>query len=132
MVVTPKRKKVAVFLRAVHKTNNIIALAGVSRSLVDIVKKLLKTNAPLEKSSRKPRTRTVRTPRLLSCLKKSINATPTKLMRACQGSGQYGIEALRMDLIRLLGYATGTHFIFSYDVRGWPAPFPCNILPVSK
>ena len=61
MVVTPKREKVAVRLRAGHKTNDIIALAGVSCSLVDIVKKLLKTGAPLDKRSRKPRTRTVRT-----------------------------------------------------------------------
>ena len=38
MVVTPKREEVAVRLRAGHKTNDIIALAGVSRSLVDTVK----------------------------------------------------------------------------------------------
>ena len=81
MIVTPKREKVAVFLRAGHSTNDVIALAGVSRSLVDTVKKLLKTNAPLDKRSRKPRTRTVRIPRLRSRLKKSIKATPTKSMR---------------------------------------------------
>ena len=73
MVATPKREKVAVLLRAGHKTNDIIALAGVSRNLVDIVKKLLITAAPPEKRSRKPKTRTVRTPRLLSRLKKVIN-----------------------------------------------------------
>ena len=61
MVVTSKREKVAVLLRAGHKTNDIIALAGVSRSLVDTVKKLLKTGPPLDKRSRKPRTRTFRT-----------------------------------------------------------------------
>ena len=72
MVVTPKREKMAVLLRAGYKTNDIIALAGVSRSLVDTVKKLLKTGAALDKRSRKPRTRIVRTPRLLSRLKKSI------------------------------------------------------------
>ena len=82
MIVTPKREKVAVFLRAGHKTNDIIALAGVSRSLVDTVKKVLKTGAPLNKRSGKPRTRTVRTPRLISRLKKSIKATPIKSMRA--------------------------------------------------
>ena len=81
MVATPKIEKVAV-LRAGHKTNDINALAGVSRSLVDTVKKLLKTGALLDKRSRKPRTRTVRTPRLLSRLKKSIKATPTKSVRA--------------------------------------------------
>ena len=63
MVVTPKRAKV-------------------SRSLVDTVKKLLKTGAALDKKSRKPRTRADRTLRLLSRLKKSIEATPTKSMRA--------------------------------------------------
>ena len=42
MVVTPKREKMAVLLRAGHKSNDIIALAGVSRSLVGTVKKLLK------------------------------------------------------------------------------------------
>ena len=41
MVVTLKREKVAV-LRAGHKTNDIITLTGVSRSLVDTVKKLQK------------------------------------------------------------------------------------------
>ena len=82
MVVTPKREKVAILLRAGHKTNDIIALAGVSRSLVDTVKKLLKTGPPLDKRSRKPRTRNFRTPRLLSHLKKIIKATPTKPMRA--------------------------------------------------
>ena len=82
MVVIPKRKKIAVLLRAGRKTNDIMTLAGVSRSLVDTVKKLLKTGAPLDKRSRKPRTRTVRTPRLLSHLKKSIKATPTKSIRA--------------------------------------------------
>ena len=82
MAVTPKSEKVAVFLRAGHKTNDIIALAGMSRSLVDTVRKLLKTGDSLEKRSRKPRTRAVRTSRLLSRLKKSIKATPTKSMRA--------------------------------------------------
>ena len=82
MLVIPKRKKIAVLLRAGHKTNDIIALADVSRSLVDSVKKLLKTGAPLDKRSRKPRNRTVKAPRLLSRLKKSIKATPTKSMRA--------------------------------------------------
>ena len=82
MVVTLKRKKVAVLLRAGHKTNDIIALAGVSRSPVDTVKKLLKTGAPPDKRPRKPRTCTVRTPRPFSRLKKSIKATPTKSMRA--------------------------------------------------
>ena len=72
----------AVLLCAGHKTNDIIALAGVSRSLVNTVKKLLKTSALLNKSSRKPKTRSVRTPRLLSRLKKSIKAIPTKSMRA--------------------------------------------------
>ena len=81
MVVTPKREKVVVLLRA-GQANDIIALAGVSRSLVDTVKKLLQTGAPLDKRSRKPRTRTVRTPRLLSRHKKSIKATVTKSMRA--------------------------------------------------
>ena len=82
MVVTPKREKVAVLLRAVHKTNGMIALAGVSFSLVNTVKKPVKTNVLLDKRSRKPRTRTVTTPRLLSRLKKSIKATPIKSMRA--------------------------------------------------
>ena len=82
MVVTPKRKKMAVLLRTGHKTNNIIDLAGMSGSLVNTIKKLLKTGAPLDKGSRKPRTHTVRTPRLLSHLKKSIKTTPTKSMRA--------------------------------------------------
>ena len=81
MVVTPKREKVAVLLCAGHKTNDIIALAGVSHNLVDTIKKLLKTSAPLEKRSRKPRTCTARTPRLLSHLKKSIKATSSKSMR---------------------------------------------------
>ena len=72
MVVTSKREKVAVLLRAGHKTNDIIAFAGVSRSLVDTVKKLLETGAPLDKRFRKPRTRTFRTPRLLSRLKKAL------------------------------------------------------------
>ena len=40
MVVTPKREKVAAFLCARHKTNDIIALADVSHSLVDTVKNL--------------------------------------------------------------------------------------------
>ena len=82
MVLTLKRETVAVLLRAGHKTNDIMTLAGVSRSFVDTVKKLLKTGAPLDKMSKKPRTRTVRTFRLLSRLKKSIKATPTKSMRA--------------------------------------------------
>ena len=77
MIVTPKREKVAR-----HKTDDTIALAGMSCSLVNTIKKLLKTGAPLDKRSRKPRTCTVRTPRLLSCLKKSIEVTPTKSMRA--------------------------------------------------
>ena len=81
MVVTPKREKMATLLRAGHKTKGIIALAGLSRSSVDTVKKL-KTGAPPDKRSRKPRTRTVKTPRLLSCLKKSIKATPTKSIKA--------------------------------------------------
>ena len=67
----------AVLLRARHKTNDIIALAGVSHSLGNTVKKLLKTGAPLDKRYRKPRT-----PRLLSCLKNIFKATPTKSMRA--------------------------------------------------
>ena len=71
----------AVLLCAGHKTNDIIALAAVSHSLVDTIKKLLKSGAPLEKRSRKPRTCTVRTPRLLSHLKKSIKATSSKSMR---------------------------------------------------
>ena len=82
MVVTSKRKKVVILLCARHKTNDIIALVVVSCSLINIVKKLLKTGAPLDKRSRKPRTCTVRTPRLLSHLKKSIKVTPTKSMRA--------------------------------------------------
>ena len=82
MVVTPKKEKVAVLLCTKHKTNDIIALAGMSCSLVDTLKKLLKTGAPLDKRSRKPRTRTVRIPTLLSHFKKSIKATPTKSMRA--------------------------------------------------
>ena len=82
MVVTPKREKVAILLHARHKTNDIIALAGVSCSLVNTVTKLLKTGSPLDKRSRKPRTCTVRTTRLLSRLKKSNKATATKLMRA--------------------------------------------------
>ena len=81
MIVTSKREKVAI-LCVGHKTNDIIALTGMSHSLVDTVKKLLKTGAPLDKRSRKPRTHTVRTPRLLSHHKKSIKATPTKSMRA--------------------------------------------------
>ena len=82
MVATPKREKVAVLLCTGHKTNDIIALTGVSRSLIDTIKKLLKTGAPLDKRSVKPRTHTVRTPRLLSHLKKSIKVIPTKSMRA--------------------------------------------------
>ena len=78
MVVTPKRERLAILLCAGHKTNDIIALAGMSHSLVNTVKKLLKTGAPLDKRSRKARTRTVRTPRLLSCLKKSINLITTR------------------------------------------------------
>ena len=49
MVVTLKREKVTVLLHAGHKTNEIIALTGMSCSLVDTVKKLLKTCAPLDK-----------------------------------------------------------------------------------
>ena len=82
MVVTPKREKMAILLHARHKTNDIIVLAGMSHSLVDTVKKLLKTDASLDMRSIKLRTCTVRTPRLLSCLKKGIKATPTKSMRA--------------------------------------------------
>ena len=81
MVVIPKREKVAVFLCAGHKTNGIIVLTGISRSLIYTIKKLLKTGAPLDKQSRKSRTCTVRTPRLLSCLKKSIKMTPNKSIR---------------------------------------------------
>ena len=62
MVVTPKREKVAALLCARHKINDIIALAGMSRSLVDTVKKLLKTGAKLDKRSRKPRTSTISGP----------------------------------------------------------------------
>ena len=62
MVVTPKREKVAVLLHARHKTNDILALTGMSRSLIDTIKKCLKTGASLDKKSRKPRTCTVRTP----------------------------------------------------------------------
>ena len=72
MVVTLKREKVAVLPRAGYKTNDIIALAGVSRSLIDTVKKLVKTGAPLGKRSRKPRTGTVRTPRLLLASKRAL------------------------------------------------------------
>ena len=82
MVVTHKKETVTVLLLAGHKTSNIIALAGVSRSLVDTVKILLKTGVLLDKRSRKPRTCTVRTPRLLFRLKKRIKATPFKSMRA--------------------------------------------------
>ena len=82
MVVTPKREKVTILLCAEHKTNDIISLTGMSHSLINTVKKLLKTGAPFDKRSRKPRTRTVRAPRLFSHLKKSIKATSTKSMRA--------------------------------------------------
>ena len=82
MVVTPKREKAAILLHTRHNINDIIALAGVPHSLVNTVKKLLKTGAPLDKRFRKPRTQTFRTPRLLSWLKKSIKVTPTKSMRA--------------------------------------------------
>ena len=52
MVVTPKREKVAILLCTGHKINDIIALAGVFCSLVDTIKKLLKTSVPLDKRSR--------------------------------------------------------------------------------
>ena len=81
MVVTPKREKVAVLLRANIRVMTSLASLACVGSLVDTVKRLLKTGASLDKRSRKSRTRTVRTPRLLYRLKKSIKATPTKLMR---------------------------------------------------
>ena len=81
MVVTPKREKVVVLLCAGHKTNDIIALAGMLCSLVNTIKKLLKIGTPLDKRSRKPRTCTVRTPRLLPCLKKNMKAATTKSMK---------------------------------------------------